>query len=151
MTSSRRIVLWAALPLVVLLQACPGNETVPGFRQDFDVRRHLPQDKGPWTDQAPRQTQVKVGPDSMPITVELVTAHAGAHRGISRISVIFPEHPESDTFNAGVSDTPANMGTTEAIMESLTLQIRWARDGATSDQMGTTTVHLKGDGTTTVL
>lgn len=150
MISSRRIALWATLPLVVLLQACPGK-TVPGSRQDFDVSRHLPQDKGPWTDQAPRQAQVKVGPDSTPVTVELVTSHAGAHRGISKIGVIFPEHMESDTFSAAVSDTPANMGTTEAIMASLTLQIHWARDGATSDQMGTTIVHLKGDGTTTVL
>ncbi|HEX2209746.1 MAG TPA: hypothetical protein VHG93_18845 [Longimicrobium sp.] len=150
MISTRRLALWAALPLFVLLQACPGK-TVPGSRQDFDVSRHLPPEKGPWIDQAPRRAQVKVGPDSTPVTVELVTAHSGAHRGISRIGVIFPEHRESDTFSAAVSDTPANMGTTEVIMESLTLQIRWARDGAASDQMGTTTVHLKGDGTTTVL
>lgn len=151
MISTRRIALWTALPLVVLLQACLGDKTVPGSRQDFDVSRHLPPEQGPWANQSPRQTQVKVGPDSTQVTVELVTAHSGAHRGIATVSVIFPEHRESDTFSAAVSDTPANMGTTDAIMESLTLQIRWARDGATSDQMGTTTVHLKGDGTTTVL
>lgn len=93
---------------------------------------------------------MNVGPDSTPVAVELVTAHSKAHRGIARISVIFPEHRESDTFSATVSNTPANMGTTDAVMESLTLQIRWERSGASS-QMGTTTVHLKGDGTTTVL
>lgn len=56
MISTRRIALWAALPLVVLLQACPGDKTIPGSQQDFDVSQHLPQDKGPWTNQSPRRT-----------------------------------------------------------------------------------------------
>jgi hypothetical protein len=149
MTAFRKAAFSAALPIVLLLQACNGKE--PGFRQDIDVSQHLASVPGIWQDQPVKRTQVKLGADSAAVTVEWTPAHNGAHRGISRISVLFPEHRKGDTYQAAVPGTPANMGTREAILESLTLQVQWARDAATQDQAATALVHLKGDGTSSIL
>jgi len=136
----------AALLLLLLLPGCAG-ETKPGYRQDLDVSQHLPQSAGAaWVAQPPGRTQVTVGPDAVPVAVEWIPAHKGPHRGISRISVVFPAHRESETFHATV-ERPVNRGTTDAVLESLTLHVQWTRNTMLRSQLATVSVQLMGDGT----
>jgi hypothetical protein len=148
----RTIAQCAALPLLVLLAACPGGDTEavpsstslrPSFQQDIPVRQLLPAPAdSTWKDQKSVPTPIKVGPDSLPVMVMWTPTHRDNHRAISRIDVAFPEHPDSDSLSASLSGGSTNHGTTDAILQGLTLLVRWHRDG----QFSNTIVHLTGDG-----
>jgi hypothetical protein len=146
MIAFRRISLYAALPLVVLLLGCPGK-TAPAARHDVDVSQYLPQRDTSWTNQPPARAQVALGSDS--VTVEWIPTHQGPHRSISSISVLVPEHPESDTYTAHIlPGTHVNMGAREARVEGITVRIlRTPRRG----EPEIVTIHVKGDGTSAIV
>ncbi|HEX2205071.1 MAG TPA: hypothetical protein VHG91_17300 [Longimicrobium sp.] len=141
MTTLRALTISALLP-VLLLPGCGGWK--PAFEQDVAVRQYLPAPADTtWRDQAPVRTPLKVGPDSLPVTVEWTPTRREAHRAISRISVAFPEHRSSDSLSAKIQGGPINHGTRDAILEGLTLLVQWNR----GDDLSTSIVHLTSDGT----
>lgn len=153
MTTARAFASYAVFTL--LLVGCGGEDTPrvqagtakPAFQQDVPVRQLLPAPAdSTWKEQAPVRTPIKVGPDSLPVMVEWTPAHRESHRAISRINVAFPEHANSDSLSAQLSGGPINHGTRAAILEGLTLEVRWTSQTSRAAQLATTVVHLSGDG-----
>ena len=149
MKTVRKLAVCAVVPFTLLLQAC--GKTEPGFSKSIDVSQHLTRLGSDWQQQPERQARVVVGTDSIPVTVRWIPAVSDGHRGISRITVDFPEHRAGDRLDAMVLGGPINMGTTAAILEALTLNVEWQRNGASRAQLATAQVVLKGDGSSTLL
>lgn len=154
MTTRRAVTSYAVLPLLLLLAACPGDDTPPpaenlkpSFQQDVAVRQLLPAPAdSTWKDQEPVMTPIKVGADSLPVMVMWTPAHRDAHRAISRIDVAFPEHPDTYSLSAALRGGPVNHGTKAAIVQGFTLQVNGTRGTDPAPKL----IHLSGDGTAKV-
>lgn len=138
--------VWCALfVFLVALQGCDGR-TKPGFRKAFEI----PKRSTGWQPASQGVTRVKLGPDSVSITVRWSTVRLGSNRGISHVTVDIPEHRESDQFVVGV-DPPYFLGTSAAPLEIVSLKLGWNRNATTRPRSEVTTLLLQGDGQSMIL
>jgi hypothetical protein len=143
--------VWAVLPFLMLLQACPksGHEEasnlVPGSRQELDLSTYIREDTSALTERNTHEIRVPVGPDSTSVTLQWATGHRDGRRIPYRISVVIPAHPESDAYRAQVAGVTMQ-GYRPAAIGVVSVSIEQKRSASTVARDAVVIVDLQGDG-----
>jgi hypothetical protein len=151
---SRQFAVWMLLPFVLFLQGCPRSDSQvssrvePSSREELDLGSHVARDTAGLVGRTSHQAQVAVGPDSTLVGLEWATGARNGRRVPYRVSVIIPEHPESDHFIPKITGVaPGQPDSTFAA----TVAIEHTRTRGSRAITNTVLVELGGDGNLRVL